>query len=124
MATRTDLLAALGLHGLSHLDAPVLAALATEAPMLLIGPHGSAKSALLERLAAALGLAHRHYNASLLSFDDLVGFPVPEGEGLRYLRTPATLWDAESVFRRVVGLTAPEPESATTPLRSRHVPMR
>ena len=67
MATRPDLLAALGLHGLSHLDAPVLAALATESPMLLIGPHGSAKSALLERLAAALGLAHRHYNASLLS---------------------------------------------------------
>ncbi|MFO0511662.1 MAG: AAA family ATPase, partial [Gammaproteobacteria bacterium] len=108
MATRTDLLAALGLHGLSHLDAPVLAALATESPMLLIGPHGSAKSALLERLAAALGLAHRHYNASLLSFDDLVGFPVPEGEGLRYLRTPATLWDAESVFLDEISRCRPE----------------
>ncbi len=108
MATRTDLLAALGLHGLSHLDAPVLAALATESPMLLIGPHGSAKSALLERLAAALGLAHRHYNASLLSFDDLVGFPVPEGEGLRYLRTPATLWDAQSVFLDEISRCRPE----------------
>jgi len=108
MATRTDLLAALGLHGLSHLDAPVLAALATESPMLLIGPHGSAKSALLERLAAALGLMHRHYNASLLSFDDLVGFPVPEGEGLRYLRTPATLWDAESVFLDEISRCRPE----------------
>ena len=108
MATRPDLLAALGLHGLSHLDAPVLAALATESPMLLIGPHGSAKSALLERLAAALGLMHRHYNASLLSFDDLVGFPVPEGEGLRYLRTPATLWDAESVFLDEISRCRPE----------------
>lgn len=108
MATRTDLLAALGLHGLSHLDAPLLAALATESPMLLIGPHGSAKSALLERLAAALGLAHRHYNASLLSFDDLVGFPVPEGEGLRYLRTPATLWDAESIFLDEISRCRPE----------------
>jgi hypothetical protein len=28
-----------------------------------------------------------------------------------------------SVFLRVDGLTAPEPKSATTPLRSRHVPM-
>lgn len=102
------LLAALGLHGLSHLDASVLAALATESPMLLIGPHGSAKSALLERLAAALGLVHRHYNASLLSFDDLVGFPVPEGEGLRYLRTPATLWDAESVFLDEISRCRPE----------------
>jgi len=102
------LLAALGLHGLAHLDAPVLAALATESPMLLIGPHGSAKSALLERLAAALGLAHRHYNASLLSFDDLVGFPVPDGDGLRYLRTPATLWDAESVFLDEISRCRPE----------------
>jgi len=108
MATRPDLLAALGLHGLSHLDAPLLAALATESPMLLIGPHGSAKSALLERMAAALGLAHRHYNASLLAFDDLVGFPVPEGEGLRYLRTPATLWDAESVFLDEISRCRPE----------------
>ena len=63
----TGLLASLGLHGLAHLDAPVLAALASETPMLLIGPHGSAKSALLERLAAALRLEHRHYNASLIS---------------------------------------------------------
>jgi hypothetical protein len=40
------LLSGLGLHGLAHLDAPALAALAVEAPLLLIGPHGSAKSAL------------------------------------------------------------------------------
>jgi MoxR-like ATPase len=102
------LLAALGLHGLAHLDAPVLAALATETPMLLIGPHGSAKSALLERLASTLGMVHRHYNASLLSFDDLVGFPVPEGDGLRYLRTPATLWEAQSVFLDEISRCRPE----------------
>ena len=93
-------LRALGLYGLDHLDAIVLAALASEAPLLLIGPHGSAKSALLNRAAAALGLDHRHYNASLLSFDDLLGFPVPNDarDGLQYLRTPATLWGAQSVF--------------------------
>lgn len=107
-APRRSLLEPLGLHGLAHLDAPVLAALATETPMLLIGPHGSAKSVLLERLAAALGLEHRHYNASLLSFDDLVGFPVPDGEGLRYLRTPATLWGAQSVFLDEISRCRPE----------------
>lgn len=101
-------LARLGLFGLAHLDAPVLAALASESPMLLIGPHGSAKSALLERLAAALGLEHRHYNASLLSFDDLVGFPVPQGDGLAYLRTPATLWGAQSVFLDEISRCRPE----------------
>jgi MoxR-like ATPase len=102
------LLSSLGLHGLAHLDAPVLAALASETPMLLIGPHGSAKSALLERLAAAMGLEHRHYNASLLSFDDLVGFPVPDGDGLKYLRTPATLWGAQSVFLDEISRCRPE----------------
>ena len=102
------LLSRLGLYGLQHLDAPVLAALATQTPMLLIGPHGSAKSALLERLATALGLTHRHYNASLLSFDDLVGFPVPEGDGLKYLHTPATLWGAQSVFLDEISRCRPE----------------
>lgn len=104
----TGLLSSLGLHGLAHLDAPVLAALASETPMLLIGPHGSAKSALLERLAAALRLEHRHYNASLISFDDLVGFPVPDGDGLRYLRTPATIWGAQSVFLDEISRCRPE----------------
>lgn len=103
-------LRALGLYGLDHLDAIVLAALASEAPLLLIGPHGSAKSALLNRAAAALGLDHRHYNASLVSFDDLLGFPVPNDarDGLRYLRTPATLWGAQSVFLDEISRCRPE----------------
>jgi MoxR-like ATPase len=100
----------LGLHGLDHLDAAILAALAAESPLLLIGPHGSAKSALLNRTAQALGLEHRHYNASLVSFDDLLGFPVPDEarEGLRYLRTPATLWGAQSVFLDEISRCRPE----------------
>ena len=104
----TGLLSSLGLHGLEHLDAPVLAALASETPMLLIGLYGSAKSALLERLALALRIEHRHYNASLISFDDLVGFPVPDGDGLRCLCTPATLWGAQSVFLDEISRCRPE----------------
>ena len=49
----------------------ILAALIQQDPMLLIGPHGTGRSYLLNRLAAALRLEHRHYNASLLNFDDL-----------------------------------------------------
>ena len=30
-----------------------------------------------DRLAAALDLEHHHFNASLISFDDLLGYPVP-----------------------------------------------
>lgn len=106
----TRVLQQLGLHGLDHLDAAILAALAAESPLLLIGPHGSAKSALLNRAAQALGLEHRHYNASMVSFDDLLGFPVPDpaGDGLRYLRTPATLWGAQSVFLDEISRCRPE----------------
>ncbi|HEY0878826.1 MAG TPA: MoxR family ATPase [Zeimonas sp.] len=107
---RTHALRSLALHGLDQLDAVVVAALASEEPLLLVGPHGSAKSALLNRIAAALGLEHRHYNASLLSFDDLLGFPLPNEArtGLQYLRTPATLWDAESVFLDEISRCRPE----------------
>ena len=113
---RSSLIRALGISGWDGADAVVLAALATEAPLLLIGPHGSAKSLLLTRLADALGLAHRHYNASLLSFDDLVGFPVPQGDRLVYLQTPATIWDAEAVFFDEVSRCRPELQNKLFPI--------
>lgn len=77
-------------QGWQHLDAVLLAALAIEAPTLLIGSHGTAKTLLVERLAHALGLEFRHYNASLINYDDLVGIPMPE-EGqdhLHFITTP------------------------------------
>ena len=91
-------LRALGVLGWDKLEPIVLAALASGQPMLLIGTHGTAKSMLLERLAQAMGLKFRHYNASTLNFDDLVGFPVPDGDSVRYLRTPLDAWNAEAVF--------------------------
>ena len=104
------LLSGLNLFGLDHLDTVLLAALADERPLLLIGPHGTAKSELLNRLAAELKLAHRHYNASLISFDDLLGYPLPNHERTRieYLRTPGDLWDAESVFLDEISRCRPE----------------
>ncbi|RMF85212.1 MAG: hypothetical protein D6739_04810, partial [Nitrospirae bacterium] len=110
MAERHRLLANLNLFGLDHLDPVLLAALADERPLLLIGPHGTAKSELLNRAARALGLEHRHYNASLISFDDLLGYPVPDLESgsIRFLRTPASLWEAESVFIDELSRCRPE----------------
>lgn len=104
------ILAALGLYGLEEVEPAILAALLTEDPLLLIGPHGTGKSMLLERLAEALGLCFRHYNASLICFDDLIGFPVPEpgSATLRYLQTPATIWDAEAVFFDEVSRCKPD----------------
>lgn len=91
---------ALGVHGWRSLDAVLLAALALEAPVLLVGPHGTAKSLLVERVAQALGQSFRHYNASLLNYDDLVGIPLPDadGERLHFVATPGAIWGAEFVL--------------------------
>lgn len=112
-AAARKFLRALRLYGMSHLDPVILAALADEQPLLLIGAHGTAKSALLNRVAEALGLRHRHYNASLISFDDLLGYPVPNTEknGLTYLRTENDLWDAESVFLDEISRCRPESQN-------------
>lgn len=90
----------LGVYGWKHLDPVILAALATESPLLLIGPHGTAKTLLVERIAAALGLEFRHYNASLINYDDLVGIPLPDESHtkLEFVTTPGAIWDARFVF--------------------------
>ena len=107
---RKHLLRSLNLFGLDHLDPVILASLADESTLLLIGRHGTAKSELLNRIAAALKLKHRHYNASLIAFDDLLGFPVPNPErtALTYLRTEGDLWDAESVLLDEISRCRPE----------------
>lgn len=100
MEARPGIVRSLGVQGWQHLDSVILAALATRSPLLLVGPHGTAKSLLVERISAALGLSWRHYNASLINYDDLVGIPLPDesGESLRFVTTPGSIWDAEFIF--------------------------
>jgi MoxR-like ATPase len=100
----------LGLLGWDNLEPVLLAALATKEPLLLIGKHGTAKSFLLERLAQALDLNYRFYNASLVNYDDLVGIPVPDATqtSLRYISTPTAIWDAEVVFIDELNRTRPD----------------
>ena len=109
-ASQPSRLARLGVYGFDAVEPVILAALVTEDPLLLIGPSGTGKTYLLNSLSEALGLAHRHYNASLISFDDLVGFPYPEpdGDGVRFLETPATVWGAESVLIDEISRCKPE----------------
>ena len=97
---RQGITGTLGILGWDHLDAVLLASLATEAPLLLIGPHGTAKSLLVERMAEALNTEMRHYNAALLNYDDLVGIPLPnkEGTNLFFVKTPSTIWGTGFVF--------------------------
>ncbi len=93
------LLESLGLVGMQAIEPVVLAALISGEPLLLIGRHGTAKSYLLARICQAMRLEWRHYNASLLNYDDLVGYPLPDGDGkLQFVETPASIWGAEAVF--------------------------
>lgn len=100
----------LGVYGFDDLEVAILAALVTEDPLLLIGRSGTGKTYLLNSLSEALSLEHRHYNASLISFDDLVGFPFPDQEAgtVRFLETPATVWPAQSVLIDEISRCKPE----------------
>ena len=100
----------LGVYGYDAVEPVILAALVTEDPLLLVGASGTGKTFLLNSLSEALGLDHRHYNASLISFDDLVGFPYPQpdGSGIKYLQTPATVWGAESLLVDELNRCRPE----------------
>ena len=108
----------LGLEGWVSYEPVLLAALASEDPLLLIGPHGSAKSFLLERLAQTLELEYRFYNASLINYDDLVGIPIPDEERkkLQYISTPSAIWDAEVVFFDEINRTRPELQNKLFPI--------
>ena len=109
----------LGLEGWIPYEAVLLAALASEVPLLLIGPHGSAKSFLLEKLAQTLGLEYRFYNASLINYDDLVlGIPIPSDDrkSLQYISTPSAIWDAEVVFFDEINRTRPELQNKLFPI--------
>jgi MoxR-like ATPase len=105
-----SLLRGIGVYGYDRVEPVVLAALVTGDPLLLIGNAGTGKTFLLNSLSEVMGLEHRHYNASLINFDDLVGFPYPDtdGERIRYLETPATVWKAESVLLDEISRCRPE----------------
>ena len=107
---REPFLRPLGAYGFDEQETVLLAALVSEDPLLLIGRSGTGKTFLLNTLSEALGLEHRHYNASLLSFDDLVGFPYPDDarEKVNFLETPATIWGAESVLVDEISRCKPE----------------
>lgn len=114
---RRSILRPLGIVGYDAAEPAILAALATEEPLLLVSDHGAAKTLLLTRLAEALGLDARHYNASLLQFDDLAGFPIPdERGGVRYAAPPGAIWGAQAVFIDEIGRCRPEVANKLFPI--------
>jgi MoxR-like ATPase len=115
--TTTTSLSRLGIYGMEMVEPVLLAGLISGEPMLLIGAHGTGKSYLLNRLSSALGLDWRHYNASLLNFDDLIGYPLPDDQGqLRYMQTPSAIWGAESVFFDEISRCRPDMQNKLFPI--------
>ncbi len=108
----------LGLYGWKKAEPVLLAALLSEEPIMLVGAHGCAKSFVLERLAEALGMEFRSYNASLINYDDLVGVPLPDATRtkLEYLSSPESIWDAEVVFIDEISRTRPELQNKLFPI--------
>jgi MoxR-like ATPase len=115
---KPSLLRELGIVGYDVLESVIVAGLATEFPMLLIGPHGTAKSLLLNWLALTLGLQHRHYNAAMINFDDLVGFPFPNDArtSLDYIPTRGSIWGAQSVFIDEISRTRVDMQNRLFPI--------
>ncbi|MEO8698302.1 MAG: MoxR family ATPase [Acidimicrobiales bacterium] len=113
----TPVSAAVGVLGWHHLDPILLAALALQAPLLLVGDHGTAKTFLVEQLAEAIKAEFRHYNAALLNYDDLVGIPLPdEAGGLRFVGTPGAIWGAEFAFFDEVNRCRPDLQNKMFPI--------
>jgi MoxR-like ATPase len=100
----------IGVQGYGDVEPIILAGIISGDPLLLVGRAGTGKTYLLNSLSEVLGLEHRHYNASLITFDDLVGFPMPDesGSSVRYLQTPATIWGAGSVLVDEINRCKPE----------------
>lgn len=110
---RESLIRPLRVFGFDAIEPLILAALVSEDPILLIGQAGTGKTFLLNSVSEAMGLEHRHYNASLISFDDLVGYPYPsaDGKSVSFLPTPATVWGAQSVLVDEISRCKPETQN-------------
>jgi len=114
----TSITEMLGIRGWLHLDPVLLASLATHMPLLLVGSHGAGKTELVKRLGKALGLEMRHYNASLINYDDLVGIPMPDENTafLRFVASPGSIWDAQFVFFDEVSRCRPDLQNKMFPI--------
>ena len=101
-----------GLYGLSHLEPIIMASLVSESPVLLIGSPGTAKTMLFEKLSTILDLRFKHYNASQVCIDDLIGYPTRSKTGnIEFAPTPASCWDAEAVFIDEISRCKPETQN-------------
>lgn len=95
-------LESLGIFGWNRLQENLLlSSILTGDPLLMIGKHGSAKTAVAFAISKALGSRFISYDASKAMFDDVLGYPNPgklsHGE-IEYVQSPLTIWDKEFIL--------------------------
>ena len=109
------LLERLGIYGWpERQENLLLTSLLTGDPLLLIGPHGCAKTYLASRVAQALGRRFMAYDASKAMFEDVLGYPNLEKLKQRmvdYVPGPLTIWDKEMILIDELNRALPEPQS-------------
>jgi len=117
---KTKLLDDLGIIGWSSLEIPLLSFLLTGGSILLVGPHGIAKTRLAKRLAEVLGVTFAQYDASKNVWEDIVGFPDPaklmdaslrEDGKFPRIETPNTIWGKELLLVDEINRCTPETQS-------------
>lgn len=106
----------MGLVGLETLELPVICALATGDPLLFVGEHGTAKTALAKSVAGSLQMESdfQSYDASKALFDDIVGFPNPDSLSsgqIDYVPTVLSLWDKRFILVDEISRSAPQTQN-------------
>jgi len=103
----------IGIYGMDEYEDIIMIPLITEDPVILMGEYGTGKTQLLNNLAKILGLKHKHYNASLISFEDLIGYPFPDKKNkkVEFLKTEASVWDANSILIDEINRCKPETQN-------------
>jgi MoxR-like ATPase len=92
------------------IEKPLLAGLVTGEPVLLVGGHGTAKTALCRNIARDLDQPFIAYDAGKAMFEDILGFPDPsslqKGE-ITYISTPVSIWGKRFVLIDELSRAAP-----------------
>lgn len=119
--SKAGVLRDLGIIGWDQYERAVETFLLLGGSLLLVGPHGAAKSQLSKRLAQALGVTFAAYDTSKSMWEDIMGFPDParlmnletRGNivGLPRIETPTSIWGKNFVLADEINRASPDNQS-------------
>lgn len=123
MMKQEKILTRLQIYGIDpYTEAFILTSLLTGDPCMMIGRHGSAKTELVKEIGAAINSSDRRnnepkpftfqiYDASKLSFEDLVGYPNAKDlmeDKMTFVHTPLTIWGKDLIGFDEANRASPE----------------